>query len=587
METMNSESDEKSDSHHEEFALDIGDEFLEDEEENGFVEWEEEEGEKREKNDQSICTNVDWDAGKRKRRRLSKDEKKRNLLLHQSHLILYLAAATEWHANSCSHNVLRALLSSLVPADLWNQNQAIAAKLHNLCRFYNQHFSLVKTERNVSSDLCGEEMLLHAFSERKATKIAFHLLFLVLCRSIGYYCRLVVALDAYQIDLKASEDIVLRDPESDTYAPIIWIEVWNSDTHWISCDVAKNIISEQHHQEILSNRSISYILSIDQISGFAVDVTARYVHSWSKTLQLRHGHQFISKLVEAHNQQILETTTKYAPILAQIEQEKKELQELADAERMPTSIEGFRRHHRYCLERHLGRLEVLYPRQVIGIFKGQRVYLRCHIQKLQSARHWLRQGRVIKEDEKLQPYKKLNRNKDTRNGCDDRQSRDIALYGGWQTEDFAPSIVMDGILPKNEHGNIELWSDKHLPVGAAHLRMPHITAAASKLGIDYAPALVGFETKNGINYPKFDVGIDYAPALVGFETKNGISYPKFDGIIVALSHKQLLIDAHAHLEQRKIEHAIEQNQNLIHKRWKRLVQRMLIRSRLEKDYGKV
>lgn len=571
---MNSESDEKSDSHHEEFALDIGDEFLEDEEENGFVEWEEEEGEKREKNDQSICTNVDWDAvnksleqdsqkGKRKRRRLSKDEKKRNLLLHQSHLILYLAAATEWHANSCSHNVLRALLSSLVPADLWNQNQAIAAKLHNLCRFYNQHFSLVKTERNVSSDLCGEEMLLHAFSERKATKIAFHLLFLVLCRSIGYYCRLVVALDAYQIDLKASEDIVLRDPESDTYAPIIWIEVWNSDTHWISCDVAKNIISEQHHQEILSNRSISYILSIDQISGFAVDVTARYVHSWSKTLQLRHGHQFISKLVEAHNQQILETTTKYAPILAQIEQEKKELQELADAERMPTSIEGFRRHHRYCLERHLGRLEVLYPRQVIGIFKGQRVYLRCHIQKLQSARHWLRQGRVIKEDEKLQPYKKLNRNKDTRNGCDDRQSRDIALYGGWQTEDFAPSIVMDGILPKNEHGNIELWSDKHLPVGAAHLRMPHITAAASKLGIDYAPALVGFETKNGINYPKFD------------------------GIIIALSHKQLLIDAHAHLEQRKIEHAIEQNQNLIHKRWKRLVQRMLIRSRLEKDYGKV
>nr|CCA17390.1 DNA repair protein putative [Albugo laibachii Nc14]CCA24369.1 DNA repair protein putative [Albugo laibachii Nc14] len=571
---MNSESDERSDSQHTEFALDIGDEFLEDEEENGFIEWDDEEEEKSEVPHQTVCANVDWEAvnkslqedsqkGKSKRRKLSKDEKKRNLLLHQSHLVLLMASGTEWHATSCKHNLLRALLASIVPAKVRNEIEAIALKLQHLCRFYNQKFSLVESQSNGHSDL-DEATFLHAFSERKGTRIIFHLLFLVLCRSIGYYCRLVVALDAYQIDLKASENIILRDPESDFYAPCIWIEVWNSDTNqWTSCDVAKNTVLQQNVSEILPRKSISYVLSFDQISGLAVDVTARYVHSWSKIMQLRHGHEFFSELVEAYNKRISETTPKDTSILAQIEQEKIELQQAVDAESMPTSVERFRRHRRYCLERHLGRLEVLHPRKPAGIFKGQSVFLRCHIQKLQSARLWLRQGRIIKEEEKNQPIKQLTRKRDTRKGYNDTQQREVALYGRWQTDAFVPPIVVDGIVPKNEHGNIELWSEHHLPVGATHLRMRHITSAASKLGIDYAPALIGFETKNGMNYPKFD------------------------GIIVASSHEQLLIDAQAHLEQEKIEHAIKRNQNLIHKRWKRLVQRLLIRNRLEVDYGKI
>lgn len=37
-----------------------------------------------------------------------------------------------------------------------------------------------------------------------------------------------------------------------------------------------------------------------------------------------------------------------------------------------------------------------------------------------------------------------------------------------------------------------------------HLRLPRVFAVAKRLNIDYAPAMVGFEFKNGQSYPVFD-----------------------------------------------------------------------------------
>lgn len=37
-----------------------------------------------------------------------------------------------------------------------------------------------------------------------------------------------------------------------------------------------------------------------------------------------------------------------------------------------------------------------------------------------------------------------------------------------------------------------------------HLRLPRIFALAKKLEIDYAPAMVGFEFRNGRSIPVFD-----------------------------------------------------------------------------------
>ncbi|CAN0578478.1 unnamed protein product, partial [Ectocarpus sp. 12 AP-2014] len=63
-----------------------------------------------------------------------------------------------------------------------------------------------------------------------------------------------------------------------------------------------------------------------------------------------------------------------------------------------------------------------------------------------------------------------------------------------------------GQVPKNEYGNVELFdcSPAFLPAGTAHLRGEQIGRLAAKLGVDYAPALTGFETKVGRQVPVLD-----------------------------------------------------------------------------------
>lgn len=61
-------------------------------------------------------------------------------------------------------------------------------------------------------------------------------------------------------------------------------------------------------------------------------------------------------------------------------------------------------------------------------------------------------------------------------------------------------------MPKNEYGNLEFFDCKpaFLPPGTAHVRGDQIGRVAAKLGVDYAPALTGFETKQGRQVPVLD-----------------------------------------------------------------------------------
>lgn len=69
---------------------------------------------------------------------------------------------------------------------------------------------------------------------------------------------------------------------------------------------------------------------------------------------------------------------------------------------LPASLEAFRGHPRFCLERHLGAAcarwgtshhlrgrragasEALYPREAMGEVKGESVYLRAHVKPVHT-----------------------------------------------------------------------------------------------------------------------------------------------------------------------------------------------------------
>ena len=58
-------------------------------------------------------------------------------------------------------------------------------------------------------------------------------------------------------------------------------------------------------------------------------------------------------------------------------------------------------------------------------------------------------------------------------------------------------------MPKNERGNVEAPPfATALPGGTTHVDVPRVFAACRRLGVDFAPALVGFEASRGGMLPK-------------------------------------------------------------------------------------
>lgn len=72
------------------------------------------------------------------------------------------------------------------------------------------------------------------------------------------------------------------------------------------------------------------------------------------------------------------------------------------------------------------------------------------------------EGRKVRDEEVKSPLKVLRRGKD---GA-------IHLFARWQTEEFKPPAAIDGIVPKNKYGNIEVWDGDgdFLPIGTVHIR---------------------------------------------------------------------------------------------------------------------
>lgn len=48
----------------------------------------------------------------------------------------------------------------------------------------------------------------------------------------------------------------------------------------------------------------------------------------------------------------------------------------------------------------------------------------------------------------------------------------VELFGPWQVEDYVPPVAENGIVPRNEHGNVELFKPCMLPIGCTHMKLP-------------------------------------------------------------------------------------------------------------------
>lgn len=88
----------------------------------------------------------------------------------------------------------------------------------------------------------------------------------------------------------------------------------------------------------------------------------------------------------------------------------------------------------------------------------------------------------------------------TRKGKDSMKENDTrgeddagtALYAFQQTTQYSAPPVINGRIPKNMYGNLDVYVPSMVPEGGFHIRHPDTSRAARLLGIDYADAVTGF-----------------------------------------------------------------------------------------------
>jgi hypothetical protein len=142
---------------------------------------------------------------------------------------------------------------------------------------------------------------------------------------------------------------------------------------------------------------------------------------------------------------------------------------------------------------------------------------------------------------------------------EDEDTEMDSLYGIWQTKPWSPPAVgPHDVIPVNEYRNVELAM---INPGLTHMEQPRLSLVARKLGIPYAPC------------------------MVGYEGHRGNQTPTVRGIVVHNHNVELLNEAYLEYQSQLVESEVETRREEILKKWKRLIVGILTKDRLDKAYG--
>ncbi|EMR08224.1 hypothetical protein PNEG_03393 [Pneumocystis murina B123] len=354
--------------------------------------------------------------------------------------------------------------------------------------------------------------------------------------------------------------------------PFYWAEVLNPFTQkWIFVDpMVSYLIGKPSKFESLvskSKNSLGYIISFDE-DGYVKDVTRRYTKHFNSKVRKQRLESVVGD--EEWWEKVLNfyksghVTQPYDII------EDEEFLQRETFEKIPQNIKDLKNHPLFIIERHLKQNQVIFskkPCSFITVKKnGNRVkepiFYRKDIVTVLSATKWYQRGRKIKFGEqplKIVPEYRKNSTSDELNG--NIKYATVGLYSESQTELYIPPPVLNGKVPRNAYGNLDIFVPSMIPQGAIYLPFPGISLTAKILGIDYADAVVGFK----------------------FEKR--LSLPIIKGIIIAQEFEEAISLAFKIMKEEEYEKISQKMRNIILARWKRFYRKLCIFERL-KQYDK-
>ncbi|KAL3474342.1 Rad4 transglutaminase-like domain-containing protein [Aspergillus californicus] len=199
--------------------------------------------------------------------------------------------------------------------------------------------------------------------------------------------------------------------------------------------------------------------------------------------------------------------------------------------------------------------------------KVENVYRRSDVVKCQSAESWHKEGRQPQAT--ATPLKRVPIRAVTliRKREVDEQARRTGqkplqgLYSIEQTEEIIPPPIVDGIIPKNNYGNIDCFVPRMVPRGSVHIPWPGTARVCKKLEIDYAEA------------------------VTGFEFGSQMAVPVIQGVVVAVENKNLVKDAWRADNEEKQRKEKRKAEAKILQTWRKFLFGMRIQQRVREEYA--
>ncbi|ODV83317.1 hypothetical protein CANARDRAFT_189091, partial [[Candida] arabinofermentans NRRL YB-2248] len=464
------------------------------------------------------------------------------------------------------------------------------------CLYKKSWAEIMDHDKSINSETITRAKFQSMIKNRRGSRDISAQGFVALLRSLGLPARLVFSIqppDFTNLSIVPNKEDELAKSEESKY-PVFWCEVWDKDSKkFITIDpiVTKYIemVSSKSKLEPPSTNlrnNAFYVVGFDRLGG-ARDITRRYSENYNAKVRKkritreRKGEEWYEALLQGASSKSRIKPNKIDKF------EELEFEERSMKEGMPNSIQEFVNHPLYVIEEQLKFNEVLQPKISCGTIRKKTkngkegelipVYKRSNVAIVRSAKAWYMRGRVLKVGErplkmkpKVKPQKKKPKYEDNfelSDGDDsdeDDDDGDVRLYSEQQTELYVPPAIVNGKLKVNAFGNIDVYEPWMIPDGAVHLEGKHSEKAAKLLGLEYAPAAVGFDFGGG-----------------------SVATVKIVGIVTLERFKEAIELVSDYLETEE-QDAIRRRKELIALRaWKMLLAKLKIRNRLNKEHGGV
>ncbi|XP_063448923.1 DNA repair protein complementing XP-C cells homolog [Mytilus trossulus] len=331
----------------------------------------------------------------------------------------------------------------------------------------------------------------------------------------------------------------------------IWTEVFlESEDKWLCIDCMNCRVNKPHVIESQVTKPLHYVLSFDN-DGFIKDLTPKYASKWlTETRKLRIKDEWLQETLAPYK----------SPDIDVIAKEDNDIQARLVSQPVPKSVSELKSHPLYVLKRHLLKFEAIYPNSAIpvGYIKNEPIYARECLHVLHSRENWLKEGRAVRVGEEA--YKMVKSRVRWKNKKENPDALDLEIFGRWQTEVYIPPPAIDGKVPRNGYGNIEIFMPSMIPAGTVHLKLPGLNKVAKKLDIDCVAA------------------------MTGWDTHCGYSHPVLDGFVVCEEYKDILLAAWDEDQEIQKQKDIEKREKRVTQNWRLLTKGLLIKEKLKRKY---